>query len=173
MFVTNIIELFDHEVEWGTVVCSHHQCQRCIAFIFMIDRSCFVRCCEICIADEFKCFIKLVVNNQINQFTRLIKVVIWIVGLCANLLLTIKNKHGRTPLQIATNKDASDEITSLLKPQFNSLKHKNSSTKSATNNEYTILIANFNLNSRKRRNKYKRSSKNTNKSVPTASTFKT
>jgi ankyrin repeat protein len=37
----------------------------------------------------------------------------------ANVLLTTKNKYGKSPLQIATSKDASDEIKILLTPQTN------------------------------------------------------
>jgi len=38
----------------------------------------------------------------------------------ANVLLSTKNKCGKLPLQIATSKDASDEIKILLTPQTNS-----------------------------------------------------
>ena len=43
----------------------------------------------------------------------------------ASALLSTKNIIERTPLQIATYKDASNEIKNLLAPQFKSLKHNN------------------------------------------------
>lgn len=89
IIATNIIEQFEM-IEWDTLHCCPHQCwQRCRSIVSdVIDGTCcFVSCYDICIVEEFNRFVKYLNTNQYesnqtkHQFN-LIKVIIWIVGIC-------------------------------------------------------------------------------------------